>query len=530
MPRTPLARLLQRIAFACDEPDGGGRFDARVTRRELLAGAGAVAGLAVAERIVRPRSAFAAAPRIAIVGAGISGLSAALTLADAGVAVTVYEASGRVGGRMESDTTSWLDGQVTEHCAELIDTGHTTMRRLAHRFDLPLVNLHRSEPRHSTDTYFFGGEYYPVRQAVRDFRPVYRAARRDLKAAGYPTHYDRHTDAGAAIDAMSIADWIDAHVPGGHGAPFGKLLDVAYAIEYGLDAADQSALNLIYLLAYQPTKRGFAVFGVSDETFHVDGGNDRIPQAIAAALPPGTVQTGARLAAIAREPDGTVRLAFTSGPDVVADHAIVTIPFAVLRTLDLTNADLPALKQTAIAELSSGTNAKLALQFDSRLWRTRGPWGRSNGSTFADTGYQNTWEVTRGQDGTSGIVVDYAGGSVAAALTDTSPSGIQAAAVQFLAQLEPVWPGITALWNGRATLSAPIAEPLRRGAYPSYRVGQYVQFAGVEGERVGNLHFAGDHCSTDFQGFMEGAAREGIRAAREVLGDLGIKPRRGAAA
>ena len=178
----------------------------------------------------------------------------------------------------------------------------------------------------------------------------------------------------------------------------------------------------------------------------------------------------------------------------------------------------------------NGTNAKLALQFDGRLWRTRGRWGRSNGSSFADTGYQNTWEVTRGQAGPSGIVVAYTGGSVAATLTDTSPAGVQTAAARFLTQLELVWPGVTATWNGRATLSAPVTEPFRRGAYPSYRVGQYVQFAGVEGERVGNLHFAGDHCSTDFQGFMEGAAREGIRAAREVLGDLGVGPRHAVAA
>jgi monoamine oxidase len=33
-------------------------------------------------------------------------------------------------------------------------------------------------------------------------------------------------------------------------------------------------------------------------------------------------------------------------------------------------------------------------------------------------------------------------------------------------------------------------------------------------------NFAGEHCSQDFQGFMEGGASEGIRAANEILGDL----------
>jgi monoamine oxidase len=33
-------------------------------------------------------------------------------------------------------------------------------------------------------------------------------------------------------------------------------------------------------------------------------------------------------------------------------------------------------------------------------------------------------------------------------------------------------------------------------------------------------NFAGEHCSQDLQGFMEGGASEGLRAANEILGDL----------
>jgi monoamine oxidase len=39
----------------------------------------------------------------------------------------------------------------------------------------------------------------------------------------------------------------------------------------------------------------------------------------------------------------------------------------------------------------------------------------------------------------------------------------------------------------------------------------------VEGEPVGNLYFAGEHCSADFQGYMEGAAETGVNAAMMVL-------------
>ena len=94
-------------------------------------GAAVVAGGPLA--LARPASAAKGlTPRIAIVGAGIAGLNAALTLQDKGVASTVYEASDRVGGRMHSDRSGyWENGQVSEFCGELIDSGHTTILGLA---------------------------------------------------------------------------------------------------------------------------------------------------------------------------------------------------------------------------------------------------------------------------------------------------------------------------------------------------------------------------------------------------------------
>jgi monoamine oxidase len=99
-------------------------------------------------------------------------------------------------------------------------------------------------------------------------------------------------------------------------------------------------------------------------------------------------------------------------------------------------------------------------------------------------------------------------------------------ATQFLQQLEPVFPGITAAWNGRATLNAPFLSPFLRGSYSYWRRGQYTLFSGSERERSGRCHFAGEHCSTNYQGFMEGGTEEGARAANEILADYkaGIFP------
>jgi monoamine oxidase len=499
--------------------------EAMYSRRELIKRGGLLGAAAVVGPSMLSAPAYAASgstPRIAIVGGGIAGLSAALTLQDKGLTSTVYEVAGRVGGRMHSDRSGyWADGQISEFCGELIDTNHTTIQGLAKRFNLPLTDLHAAEPPGSGETYWFLGGRYSQSQADADFEAVRDAAKNDLTAAGYPTLYNNYKPAGRMLDLMSVYDWIESRVPGGHGSAFGRLLDAAYNEEYGAETTDQSALNILYLLAYQPSPKGFEIYGVSDERYHIAGGNERLPEAIAASL--ADVRTRWALTAIARTADGTVTLTFADGAKVVADQVILAVPFTVLRTLDCSRAGFDDRKTTAIAQLGAGRNAKLQLQFATRLWNASGPWGISNGDSYSDLGYQNTWDVTRGQAGTTGILVGYSGGDVAGAFSPFMPysnasqnPAVSTYARALLRQLELVFPGLSKQWTGKATLSTSFLDPNLLCSYSYWRVGQYTSFAGYEGVPQGPIHFAGEHCSQDFQGYMEGGAREGARAALEV--------------
>jgi monoamine oxidase len=556
MARTPLLSRFQELFEDFDEAGRSGRSvesvqeerrRMRLTRRDVLKVGGAAVAAAALSGPMAVWGAMAkrSGPqgRIAIIGGGIAGLNAALTLQDSGITSTVYEASSRVGGRMHSDTTSWLNGQTSEHCGELIDSKHKTILGLTTRFKLPTVDLLAAQPNMSTETDFFVGQYYTNAQANSDFKPVWNAIKGDLTAARYPALYNSFTPAAQALDNMSLYQWIESRVPSGHTSNMGRLLDVAYNIEYGNVTTEQSSLNLVYLLGFQPVPGDFRVFGASDERYHIVGGNERLPQAIAAALAPGTVQLNTALTGIVHNLDNTYTLTLKSGSTTttrVADRVIMAIPFSVLRGIlgsassAYTAAGFTSLKQTAITQLGYGKNAKLQLQFNSRLWNTEGPWGLSTGTTYSDTGYQNTWDVTRAQDGTTGILVDYTGGGVPLASftgDPTDPSLLKQFATTFLSQIEPVFPGISKLWNGRATLDVPLNNPFLLGSYSYWKVGQYTGFSGYEGARqpdvaTGKCHFAGEHCSTNFQGFMEGGADEGARAANEILSDYkaGIFP------
>ena len=64
--------------------------------------------------------------------------------------------------------------------------------------------------------------------------------------------------------------------------------------------------------------------------------------------------------------------------------------------------------------------------------------------------------------------------------------------------------------------------PHTRASYTCYRPGQWTTLAGAEFDPVGNMYFAGEHCSLEFQGFMNGAAETGRAAAKLITRKAGV--------
>jgi monoamine oxidase len=546
MGRTPLMRALQRLAHDHREADALGmpveelrarREEAAYSRREFIKRTGTVgAAVAIAGPVALARPARAATngTRIAVVGGGIAGLTCALMLQDKGVACDVYESHPtRFGGRMHSDYTEFdpgfWGGQQAELCGELIDSNHKTILQLAQRFGLATVDLLGAQPNGTEDTFYVLGSLYPKDQADSDFMPVKNTLQGQVQQTSYPTLYNNFTSAGQFFDNMTVHDWIAQYVPGGHGSAFGTLLNNAYNEEYGAETTDQAALNLIYLLGFNAKPGNFSIYGKSDERYHIVGGNSKLPEAIAAALPADRLHNGYQMTSIATNADGTITLTFDTGPGSAVvktfDHVVLCMSFAVLRTLDYRKAGFDPLKKTAITQLGAGVNAKLNMQFTSRFWND--PANDSTGSVYTDLPLQSGWDVTRGQAGSTGIFVAYPGANVAKSLGQSNPystmlTNTQVAkfAGQFVSQLDKIWPGIAKKYNGKAMLSTPFTDPNFLLSYSYWKPGQYVGFSGYEKHRQGNIHFAGEHCSTDFQGFMEGGAAQGVFAAQEILGDL----------
>jgi monoamine oxidase len=514
--RTPLA---QRIEDAYAEV-----VESRTTRRELVkrtavAGA-ALAGASTMGRFAKAAYGAGSSVRVAVVGAGLAGLTCAYRLKQAGISADIFEASDHVGGRCQTDTTTFPD-LVAEHGGELIDQSHTQLRQLAQELGLGLDNLLQAQPNGTEDFFYLDGAPYPYSRLVVDLNGIYQKMHKDVSAASYPTLWNSYTPRGWELDHMSIIQWLDETVPGGGSkSKLGRILDIAYNIEYGAECSEQSSLNLLYLLGYSGQGQ-FRVFGPSNEKYHVRGGNQQIVDRLDAALHQ-KISLGTELTAIKQNSGGSFTLTLRQGSTTLVplayDHVVLALPFSLLRSVNYTKAGFEPLKVTAIKELPMGTNSKLHVEFTDRFWYD----ADNNGNTYADTGYQNTWEVSRAQNNTKkGLLVDYTGGKIGASFGSGTP---ESRALQFMSQLQPLFEpyDITVAdhWTKRATVDFWTTYPWTKGSYSYWKVGQYTKFSGMEKERQGNCHFAGEHTSQDFQGYLNGGVETGERAAGEILGDL----------
>ncbi|MBV8372023.1 MAG: FAD-dependent oxidoreductase [Candidatus Eremiobacteraeota bacterium] len=528
MGRTPLMGALRRVAAANGVTRGG------FLRTSTLTAVGAAT---MPEFVACGGSSARGRERVAIVGAGIAGLVTAMHLRDAGIESTIYESSTRIGGRMHSERRYWDDAQHTEWCGAMVDSLHVNMHRLARRFGLALLDTIAARPPNARDTCYLEGRYYSMRDADRDFAVIYPIMQNQLGKVNVLTTYANATPEARRLDAMSMRDWIARYVPGGMSSRLGMLIDEAYCNEYGRTTDELSALNLVVQLGGQRRyheNHEMNVLGSSDQKYIFAAGSQALPEAIAASLPSGSVRFDHRLLAIARSPNGTYLLTFASGnanEKIYADRVVLALPFIALRGVDYSGAGFDAAKIRAIDKLGYGYHTKLHVQFDRRVWLRQGRWPEpASGQIWTTLPVQSALDFTLGQSGRDGIIEVFTAG--AAAMIDTPPMPYarigQADAVRrhvraFFKQLDDIWPGVSPAWNGKATFGDAQSDPNILASYSCWLVGQYTTIAGHEARPQGRVHFAGEHTSISDQGFMEGGAESGFRAAREILNDYRIK-------
>lgn len=454
---------------------------------------------------------------IAILGGGMAGLHAAWTLQNKGIHAKVYEASSRAGGRMFTLHNRFGQGLNTEAGGEFLDTNHEDMLGLAKHFKLPLLDVTEDKSGYEEIVFHYSTNSYSQEQAAKAFEPIVKTLMDDRIKCGedYDTPYAEkldNTSMDEYIKSLNCEKWLQ------------ELLLAAYIGEYGVEASEQSALNFVSFIGF-PKDGKLPLFGESDEKFKVIGGNEQIIYKLAEALGD-KIKFQMQVKAISKK-GRQYTIDFEQGGPVTADIIICAIPYTILRNIDLKIPNIAPMKMKCIKELGYGQNNKLLLGMKERVWRygARPTLGYTY-DKMVHTGWDNS-HMQNNNTGPAGFTVFVGGNdSLALAGKTTNVNGKRKLEQKdlnpYLDRMDHIYGGFKGQFSNDHEVITWSGNPLTKGSYAAYKVGQWSTIAGLEAEPLSDTFlFAGEHCSSNFQGFMNGAAETGRVAAETIIAKIG---------
>jgi monoamine oxidase len=444
---------------------------------------------------------------VVVIGAGIAGLNAVYQLQKSGINSTLYEASDRIGGRMFTLHDEFGQGITTDIGGELVDTTHQDILDLVKELGLSLHDLRKDTL--ARKTYYFGGKSLSEDDLKNSLKPFVVQLTKDIKslpdiisykAAAQFERLDKQSITGY-LKAIGISGWLF------------DFLNVTLTREYGMEASIQSAVNfLIMFVPPADQEKGYELFGPEHEVFKIKGGSGALTNALYQKVKD-DVKTGYTLKSIGKNDDNSYNLEFDNqGKTVVAKtgHVIVAIPFTMLRLVKL-DIPVPAEKTKCINEIGYGNSSKFIVGVTGgKPWRQHG----QQGYTFTDLVFGCGWDSSQAQSDTEGSFTVFGGGNFSDLVKNGNMDDLTH---QFLPELNTIFPGMDKAYSSKSTKFCWSENPYSKAAYSSFKTGQWSTLAGWEGVPVGEVYFAGEHVSREFQGYMNGGAETGRVAAEMVV-------------
>lgn len=447
----------------------------------------------------------ASVPSIVIVGAGMAGLNAAYQLKKHGLKATVYEASARAGGRMFTMSDYFSDGITTDIGGEFVDTTHSDILQLAKEFNLGFYDLR--EDKLSPKTFYFDGKHLDQSDLRKAITPFAKQIASDILSL--PPLIDHSTaDSFRHFDEISITGYLSSI--GIRGWLF-DFLNVVLTREYGLEASEQSAVN--FLIMFVPpldTDADYQLFGPTHEVFKIKGGSQHLTDKIYSSIRDQVI-LNQKLSGIQQKEQGGYDLLFTHQDqkiNVHADYVLITIPFTILRDISFP-ITMPSEKRKCIDELGYGNSCKFVMGMDHKPWRK----ANQQGYTFTSEEFGAGWDSSQMQSQDAGSFTVFGGGHFADYLSQTKEITL---AENCIRSLDVIYPGVEQVYTKKNIKFCWAANPFSKAGYSVFKKGQWSSLSGWEGVPVGNIFFAGEHVSKEFQGYMNGAA-ETARVAVEGI-------------
>lgn len=445
-----------------------------------------------------------------VIGAGLSGLHAAMLLEEQGLNVLTLEGRNRIGGRVY--TLMDIPGKP-EAAGEYIGGNYARMLDTARRLGLELfepdLNFRREEKLYSIRGETFTGSEWeghalnPLKDEDRKILPE--------RMLSVLSHRDNPLS-GRALDEWINPEFAQYDIP--HNEYLKKYLGyndetirLMNVIIHSDHINNTSAMNELrrYAVNEFNSKMADARPDLPDAQ-QVRGGNSLITQAMADSLKNGV---SLNKSVHTLEDNGQeVAVHCTDGTSYTAKQVVNSMPISVMKSIKYTNR-LPQLMEEAVADMSYGISIQVHYLIEREFWNDDG----LPKNMWTDTPFERFAVLNKGDDGGPSSAIAFINGNEAYKYDFMSDEQVAKYTTQQLINIRP------ALKNA---LKPVMVQSCHRDLHGSgdwvfWRPGQVSKFAPYMRERHGNVHFAGEHTALMERG-MEGAFESGERAAFDLLG------------
>jgi monoamine oxidase len=507
--------------------------DWRPTRRRLIQ-TGAAAGAAGALGTVpapagavpasdakkRKRKKLPKKADVIVVGAGISGLTAARELRAAGKSVYVLEAQNRVGGRTLNEDIG--DGEVADLGGTFVGPTQDHVLALIQELGIPTF------PTYAIGNNVFVGsdgrrEEFPSNAPVFGTAPADPATAPDTAAAvaqlddmASRLSVDKPwADANAAAwDRQTLDSWLRQNTSGSK-----EFMDLVSAATQPIFGAEPAEISLLYTLFYIASSGNEKNVGTFERNFNTTGGGQETrieggAQLISLKM---AEQLGRRVVGrspVRRIDQGRfgVRVWTDKGIYYSGKRVIVAMPPALAGRI-VFHGGMTPLRDQLMQRVPQGTLRKFEAIYEKPFWRDKG----LSGQTVSNLGPIKVTFDASPKDGSPGVILGFIGGREARVWT---PRSVEDRKNACLANLVKYF-GEEAR-NIKAFYEKDWAsDPWARGCPVGVMApGTLYDFGPALREPVGKVHWSGTETSNYWCGYMDGAVRSGKRAAAEVLAAL----------
>jgi monoamine oxidase len=495
---------MSRSLFARLNRKYGPRVDGATRRDFLKATLAASAGLLLSRDLIWAADAPAGAPRkkinksIAIIGAGLAGLACAHELLAAGYDVSVIEARERLGGRVLS-FSDLVPGKNVEGGGELIGSNHPMWVAYAQQFGLEFLDVTESE---DAAPIYIDGKRLSEDEEEKLWEEMDKVLQR-MNADAEKVDADQPwlSPNAAALDKKSGNDWINEQKDVSDLCRKGCW--VQQAADNGQDPAKQSYLGNLT----QIKGGGVDKYWTESEVYRCKGGNQQLAMALAEKIGKDRIILGLPVNSIDARRD-KLTLTCRDGRTIEVDDVVLAAPPTTWKKIRFSG--LPQLPDPQM-----GVNVKYLAGLKKRFWKDL----KLAPDSLTDDFLSMTWEGTDSQEGEEGASLNcFSGGPAAAKALAMSKEERERA---YPEMLNKIYNGYNDNVVKTRFMDWP-NDPWTQAGYSFPAPGQVTTVGPVLYKGLGRLHFAGEHASYKFVGYMEGALNSGASLAQRIAKRDGI--------